>query len=208
MSKYAVVLEKVSPHSDPMPPQAPSSPRAKRVSGQRAYAELGTKLFPTTGPGRVVAFASVNRGEGVTRTVRGLADELARSKKIVTVLDGSLQGAHVPGMSVLDAGLHIEPAILGAPRAVEPETVSTFIASLRKRSDCILLDCGSLEASTDLLRLAQFTDAVLLVVEAGRTGKDQVDRAARVIGEAGGTLIGCVLNKRRYPVPDWLYRLL
>jgi Mrp family chromosome partitioning ATPase len=48
----------------------------------------------------------------------------------------------------------------------------------------------------------------VLVVEAGVTNKDQIERAARVIRETGGTLLGCVLNKRRYPIPGWLYRLL
>jgi Mrp family chromosome partitioning ATPase len=208
MSKYAVVLEKASPRADSLAPRAPASASSNRASGQRAYAELSAKLFPATGPGRVVVFASVNRGEGVTRTVRGLAAELMRSGKTVVTLDGALHGSPAPDMCLPDDTLRIEPAILGAPRAAEPETASKLIASLRERYDCILLDCGSLESSADLLRLAPLSDGVVLVVEAGRTGKDQIDRAARVIGEAQGTLLGCVLNKRRYPVPDWLYRLL
>jgi protein-tyrosine kinase len=208
MSKYAVVLEKALPHADVLAPQVTPPARMSRATGQRAYSELASKLFQSTGPCRVVAFASVNQGEGVTRTVCGLAVELVRSGKTVTTLDGSLQTVCAPGICLADDSLKIEPGILGAPRAAEPELASTFIASLRERHDCILLDCGSLESSADLLRLAPLCDGVVIVVEAGRTGKDQIDRAARVIHEARGTLLGCVLNKRRYPVPDWLFRLL
>ena len=60
----------------------------------------------------------------------------------------------------------------------------------------------------DLLRFAPATDGVVLVVEAGRAGKEQINRAAQMITEAQGTLLGFVLNKRRYPIPNWLYRLL
>ena len=208
MSKYAVLLENASPHSDPaVAPSLPSAASCK-ASSRGAYAELAAKLFSTTDSGRVVAFVSANHGEGVTRTVSGLAAELARSSKTVLSLDGSLHGSPAAGMRGLDDSLRIDPIILGAPNLVEAETASTLIASLRQRYDAILLDCGSLESSSDLLRLAPLSDWVLLVVEAGRTGKIQIDRAARVISEAGGTLAGCVLNKRRYPVPNWLYRLL
>ena len=208
MSKYAVLLEKAAPHTDLATPELPSAKAASPVSGQRAFAELAAKLFSTTDSGRVVAFVSATHGEGVTRTVSGLAAELARSSKTVLSLDGSLHGSPAAGMRGLDDSLRIDPTILGAPNLVETETASTLIASLRQRYDAILLDCGSLESSSDLLRLAPLSDWVLLVVEAGRTGKIQIDRAARVISEAGGTLAGCVLNKRRYPVPNWLYRLL
>lgn len=201
MSKYAAVLEKALPHSDAAPPQPAVPPASRPVSSQRPFAELAAKIFPASGSGQVAAFVSVQRGEGVTRTVSGLATELARSRKSVVALDGSLQAA---GMRGLDDGLRIEPIILGAPNLVEAETDLTRIEALRQRYDGILLDCGSLESPADLLRLAPLSDCVLLVVEAGRTEKAQIDRAARVIHEAGGTLAGCVLNKRRYPVPNWL----
>jgi hypothetical protein len=96
----------------------------------------------------------------------------------------------------------------GAPLASEPEQESATLAGLRDRFECILLDCGSLHDSINLLRHASAADGVALVVEAGRTAKEQVEHAARVIREARGTLIGFVLNKRRYPVPGWLYRML
>jgi len=40
-----------------------------------------------------------------------------------------------------------------------------------------------------------------------RTSKSQIDRAAKLVNETGGKLLGFVLNKRRYPIPRWLYRL-
>lgn len=182
------------------------------ASGTRApdrrYAELATRLFQATPRRTVVAFAATHHGEGVTTTVRGLATELVRSGKSVAVLNGALRHVPIPGISTLEAELENRPPILGAPLASEPTAGAAVITGLRERYDCILLDCGSLEDSVDLLRLASVSDGVVIVVEAGRTGQEQVDRAAQVIREAQGTLIGFVLNKRRYPIPGWLYRML
>mgnify|MGYP006159902611 CR=1 FL=1 len=43
-------------------------------------------------------------------------------------------------------------------------------------------------------------------LEAGRSRRDQIVNAQRTIEQAGGKFLGFVLNKRRYPVPEWLYR--
>ena len=49
-------------------------------------------------------------------------------------------------------------------------------------------------------------DGVILVVEADRTKRDQIQRAQQTIEMANGKLLGLVLNKRRYVVPKWIYR--
>ena len=79
MGIHSSVLEKTLPEMafSPARPQAVG----RRTASSRAYAELTARLFTGPDPRRVVAFASVNRGEGVTRTVSGLALELARAGK-------------------------------------------------------------------------------------------------------------------------------
>jgi len=51
-------------------------------------------------------------------------------------------------------------------------------------------------------------DGVAVVVAAGQTRRDEILNAQRTIEQAGGKFLGFVLNKRRYPVPEWLYRRL
>ena len=100
------------------------------------------------------------------------------------------------------------PSILGVPLVVDCPEKPALLASLRESCDALLLDLGSLENSVDLLRLAPAADAIVLVVEAGGTTREQTDRAAQMIREAGGKLLGFVLSKRRYPIPAWLYHAL
>ena len=207
MGIHTSVLEKASPQIALFPANGAALAGPSPVPGRRAYAELAARLFGDSGR-RVVAFASAGHGEGVTYTVRGLAAELSRAGRRVVVLDGDLRRLRLAGPDVLEREPYSPPPILGAPLASQSEQEPAALAGLRDRYDCILLDSGSLQVSANLLRLAPAADGVVLVVEAGRTAKEQVERAVRVIREARGTLIGFILNKRRYPLPGWLYRML
>jgi Mrp family chromosome partitioning ATPase len=58
------------------------------------------------------------------------------------------------------------------------------------------------------LSVAPFVDGVILVSEANKTRRGQILQAERAIETAQGKLLGHVLNKRTYPVPEWIYRRL
>jgi len=90
----------------------------------------------------------------------------------------------------------------------ESDTGLNSVDALRVSFDNILIDCGPLHDSSDAAVLASSVDGVVIVVEAGRSRRDQVVNAQRTIEQAGGKFLGFVLNKRRYPVPEWLYRRL
>jgi len=82
------------------------------------------------------------------------------------------------------------------------------VDSLRVSFDNILIDCRPLKSSSEGAVLASSADGVVVVVEAGRTRRDEIMNAQRTVEVAGGKLLGFVLNKRRYPVPEWLYKRL
>jgi Mrp family chromosome partitioning ATPase len=93
----------------------------------------------------------------------------------------------------------------------EGEQIDTGLDSvdaLRVAFDNILIDCRSLRVSSEAAVLSSSVDGVAVVVEAGQTRRDEILNAQRTIENAGGKFLGFVLNKRRYPVPEWLYRRL
>lgn len=93
----------------------------------------------------------------------------------------------------------------------EGEQIDTGLDSvdaLRVAFDNILIDCRSLRGSSEAAMLSSSVDGVAVVVEAGRTRREEILNAQRTIENAGGKFLGFVLNKRRYPVPEWLYRRL
>jgi Mrp family chromosome partitioning ATPase len=172
-----------------------------------AYAELALKLFCGPDPLRIVVFGATKPGDGVTRTVRGIAAELVRSGKKVAALNGSLRPIPIAGAEIAEPGLSPPSPAFAISDNAQVESKARLIR-VGSEYECVLIDCGSLSASLDLIQLAAIGDGVVIVVEAGRTSKKQIHRAAEVIRGAQGKLLGIVLNKRRYPIPAWLYRFL
>lgn len=90
----------------------------------------------------------------------------------------------------------------------EVDTGLDSVDALRVSFDNILIDCRSLRASPDAAVLSSSVDGVVVVVEASRAKREEILNAQRTIERAGGKFLGFVLNKRRYPVPEWLYKRL
>lgn len=90
----------------------------------------------------------------------------------------------------------------------EVDTNLDSVDALRVAFDNILIDCRSLHQSSDAAVLASNVDGVVVVVEAGQSRREEIINAQRTIEQAGGKFLGFVLNKRRYPVPEWLYKRL
>jgi Mrp family chromosome partitioning ATPase len=49
---------------------------------------------------------------------------------------------------------------------------------------------------------------VILVVESGKTRRQVALTAKRKLEGAGGKILGVVLNKRRYYIPEFVYKRL
>jgi Mrp family chromosome partitioning ATPase len=84
--------------------------------------------------------------------------------------------------------------------------LASYFDQLRQEFRYVLIDCPSLKDSHDAITLAPLVDGVVLVVEANRTRKDQILYAERAIEAGRGRLLGHILNRRSYVVPDWLHR--
>jgi len=95
-----------------------------------------------------------------------------------------------------------------AKQQEEIDTGLNSVDALRVSFDNILIDCRSLTVSSDAAVLASSVDGIVVVVEAGRARRDEILNAQRTIETAGGKFLGFVLNKRQYPVPEWLYKRL
>ena len=85
---------------------------------------------------------------------------------------------------------------------------SAAIGKLRHAFDYVILDCPAVHASPDISAVADLVSSVLLVVGAGMSTSKQVLYAEQVIVSSGGTLSGCILNRRTYPIPNLVYGLL
>jgi Mrp family chromosome partitioning ATPase len=175
------------------------------------------------GRARVIAIGGCKAGDGATFVLRELARRLAeRSRRGVLKADCAdlVLASHLKPGELLaqcsftrDAGLWLlssadrDSASYFSERPGDPDVVSAM-AVLSARFDFVLLDCGAMNVSGGIWQVAAVVDDVFLVVAAGETKREQVTYAQRIIAQSGAHLSGCILNKRTYPLPNVIHRLL
>lgn len=156
------------------------------------------------GAGSVFTFTACNRGEGVSHFVRGLGAELTsytgKRVAIVNALD-SYESA-VERTSVLPAELRSRAAASGE------DFLKQWLQRLRETHDYVLIDCPALSTSHAAAVFGPKSDGLLLVVAAGRATRIQLRGGLAMLSLASVSVLGLVLNKRRYPVPAAIYNLL
>src|SRR3989441_3265942 len=185
--------------------------------------------------GAAIAFTSASHGEGVSHVTQLFAVEMARyTGRRTLVIDAErLQSlgvedylqmpwnchpTNVDNLWMLPAskrrngnGNHHAPEpkrsfLMRVPQNGEQiDTGLDSIDALRVSFDNLLIDCRSLKDSADAAVLASSVDGVVVVVDAGESRRDEILNAQRTIETAGGNFLGFVMNKRKYPVPEWLY---
>ena len=87
-------------------------------------------------------------------------------------------------------------------------TFFTFFQEIREQYEIILLDSAPALQSSHTNILLQEADGVIIVAEAGETRMKVLEELVRHLHMEGATILGSFLNKRRYPVPKWIYRII
>ncbi len=128
----------------------------------------------------------------------GLADVLAGKAD----LDGVAQPVGSPNLLFYASGVGPGPAaaLLGS------EGLRGLVGQLLGRHEYLLCDCAAANLFPDAQILAGLFDGAVLVAEAGATRRESLAEAKKRIELGRGRVLGVVLNKRRYPVPRFLYR--
>lgn len=200
-----------------------------------SYRNLRTAILLSTAPRppQVILITSTQPLEGKTSTSLNLALALAQGSTRTLIIDadlrkqgagaalkmngaeglsGILTGAHplegtlrtsdaAPGLSVLSSGPRPpNPAELLSSAAME-----RLLGELRRQFDYLILDSPPLLPVTDATALSAFVDGVVLVVECGVTDRGALQRAHRMLENAGARILGTVLNKIE-PNHDGYYR--
>jgi protein-tyrosine kinase len=90
----------------------------------------------------------------------------------------------------------------------QSEAFDQFLTTVRERFDHVVIDAPPLQGYPESIVLSRKADGVILVVDAGRTKRRAGLWAKQQIDDAGGKILGVVLNKRKFYIPNWLYRYI
>lgn len=82
------------------------------------------------------------------------------------------------------------------------------LALLARGFDLVLIDSEPITLTPEAFRLASVADGVILVAQAEKTAKVLATASKERLDQAGANLVGCILNRRPFHIPAWLYRFL
>ncbi len=82
------------------------------------------------------------------------------------------------------------------------------IKELRQEFDYVLVDAASLDLYTDGIVLAGASDGLILVLGANSSRREAARNVVEELKAANVPLLGAVLNKRAFPIPEFIYRKL
>lgn len=205
----------------------PRSPTAEAYRVLRANIEF-------SGPSdnlRTIVVTSSGPAEGKTTTAANLAAVLAQAGKRVVLVDADLRHptlhklfgqtaekgvtralvtgeileqvipTEIENLYLMPCGpLPPNPAeLLGSPQ------MAALIETLKSEADVLLFDSPPVLAVADAAILARTCDATLLVVQTGLTKARVLARAKNQITQAGGHLLGAVLNRVSFSRDGYYY---
>jgi capsular exopolysaccharide synthesis family protein len=188
-------------------------------------------------PSQTVMVVSCRSGAGATTTAALLAGTLAEGKRfrvcvvdvnfrtsaignvfnlrenggLADVLDqhvtfeARLQATERPNLSVLTCGVKNGESPV---ELLEGESLGGLIVEMRKTFDFVIFDAAPVLQFPDAYALAPKVDGIIVVIDAERTSIEDGQRARKSLEDAGGRILGVVLNRERAYVPRLLGRWL
>jgi Mrp family chromosome partitioning ATPase len=84
----------------------------------------------------------------------------------------------------------------------------SWIDQMKGQGDWVLFDSPPPNMYSDSIALAGKVDGVVLVVQAEKTRVKVIQNTRDLLENGGGNILGVVLNKRHFHIPDWLYKTL
>jgi hypothetical protein len=93
-------------------------------------------------------------------------------------------------------------------RPAHSDTLIKYLQSAKQEYRFTVVDIPALSEDSSAIRLAGSCDGVVLVVETERLRWEAVATAKQQLQRPNINILGVLLNKRRFPVPKWIYAAL
>ena len=90
----------------------------------------------------------------------------------------------------------------------EPDRIDRFFKMVYEKFDDLIIATPSVSGSSEARAFCAKVDGIVLVILSGKTRRQIAIKAKEALENAGGKLLGVVLNRRTYYIPEWIYKRL
>lgn len=193
-----------------------------RSPASEAYRTLRTNLsfYSLDKPLRTLVITSPAAGEGKSTTIANLAVTMAQSGRRTILVDCDLRRPTLhelfdrpmsPGLTnfvmeevselpLLETGVDKLQLLTSGTKPPNPadmlgaSRMDQIISQLVDRADIVLFDAPPVMAAADAAILGAKVDGILLVIQAGKTRRDQSERARELLEKAKVRIVGATLT--------------
>jgi succinoglycan biosynthesis transport protein ExoP len=185
---------------------------------------------------RVIVFTSSVRGEGTTTVLAAFARVLAlghagrillvdcsirnpqlhemfgveNSPGMIDYLSGQVelpqvvQKIDVGGIDIVTAG-KTNDIDLSLP-LFNSERMALFMRTVSEAYEYVLVDTSAILESPETPIISSYSDGVVMIIQIERTRREAIKRAITMVEKLDGKFIGTVLNRKKYHIPEFIYR--
>lgn len=190
-----------------------------------------TQDFP-----RMVVFAGIDHGNGCSQIAASVAETLAVSApRGVCLVEANFRSPGLPAMlgstnlhgltnALLEEGsiwsfvkpvwsermwlLSSGPVGADSPSLLSSARMASRSAELRKEFDFVIIDAPPMTRHADAIALGQLSDGMVLILEAESTRRETALSVVENLRSLEIKILGAVLNKRTFPIPERIYSRL
>ena len=130
-------------------------------------------------------------------TVPGLSDLLISRANLNEIM----RKTEFHNLTIIPSGSQISKKL----DVFEIERLQDLIGSLKKDFDYVIVDGQSVSGSSDVSIVSKYFDGIVFVVECEKTRWEVLQQSKEKIKGVGGKILGVVLNKRVYYIPQKVY---
>jgi Mrp family chromosome partitioning ATPase len=88
------------------------------------------------------------------------------------------------------------------------ENMKVRVAELAREFDYVLIDTPAMKTCSDSSVIGRLTDGVVLIIGANSSKRDAAVNSRMMLEAANTPILGAVLNRRTFPIPDSIYQYL
>jgi len=212
--------------------------RVSKFNDVERYQDLKTNILTRNPAGSIktIMFVGTNHGDGASTTAINFATTMAMDSQLkILLIDANLRTPSLHDVFKIGQAHGLSDLLGGNGRVTSPikkvgpgnlyvipcggnysepvtlfesKRFDQFLKLVRERFDYVILDAPPVHSSAECRVLCPKVDGMVLVVESEKTRWPIALSAKMKLEEARGKLLGVVLNKKKYHIPNFIYKRL